>query len=125
MIETHTIVLECKANKDKGPDHEVPVPETLISIIRQTHKFCVKVTDHNFSGNTRAITVTKILLLETPSPTEGSLGNAIAEPSMEAVQTGSDMCEPSKSRGDSADEECKRMFDSVDPERVKRARCEK
>ncbi|CAN6851902.1 unnamed protein product, partial [Brassica oleracea] len=114
-----------EANKDKGPDHEVPVPEALISIIGQTHKFCVKVTDHNFSGNTRAITVTKILPLETPSPTEGSLGNAIAEPSMEAVQTGSDVCEPSKSRGDSADEECKRTFDSVDPERVKRARCEK
>ncbi|XP_013617699.1 PREDICTED: uncharacterized protein LOC106324245 [Brassica oleracea var. oleracea] len=114
-----------EANKDKGPDHEVPVPEALISIIGQTHKFCVKVTDHNFSGNTRAITVTKILPLETPSPTKGSLGNAIAEPSMEAVQTGSDVCEPSKSRGDSADEECKRTFYSVDPERVKRARCEK
>ena len=125
MIETHTIVLECKANKDKGPDHKVPVPEALISIIGQTHKFCVKVTDHNFSGNTRAITVTKILPPETPSPTEASLGDAIAATSMEAVQTGSDMCEPSKSRGDSADEEGKRTFDSVDPEKVKRARCEK
>uniref|UniRef100_M4CSF1 Replication factor A C-terminal domain-containing protein n=1 Tax=Brassica campestris TaxID=3711 RepID=M4CSF1_BRACM len=114
-----------EANKDKGPDHEVPVPEALISIIGQTHKFCVKVTDHNFSGNTRAITVTKILPPETPSPTEASLGDAIAATSMEAVQTGSDMCEPSNSRGDSADEEGKRTFDSVDPEKDKRARCEK
>ena len=40
------------------------------------------------------------------------------------MQTGSDMCEASKSRGDSADEESKRTFDSVDPEKVKRARCE-
>lgn len=103
----------------------MPVPEALISIIGQTHKFCVKVTDHNFSGNTRAITVTKILPPETPSPTEASLGDAIAATSMEAVQTGSDMCEPSNSRGDSADEEGKRTFDSVDPEKVKRARCEK
>ncbi|KAG2282155.1 hypothetical protein Bca4012_050678 [Brassica carinata] len=116
--------LSCLANKNKGPGHEVPVPESLISTIRQTHKFCVKFTDHNFSGNTRAITVTKILPLDTPSPTEASLGNAIAETSEEAMQTGSDVCEASKSRGDSADEESKRTFDSVDPEKVKRARCE-
>ncbi|WZZ05402.1 hypothetical protein YC2023_091323 [Brassica napus] len=114
-----------EANKDKGPDHEVPVPEALISIVGQTHKFCVKVTDHNFSGNTRAITVTKILPPETSSPTKGSVDNAIAATSMEAVQTGSEVCGPSKSRGDSADEESKRTFDSVDPEKVKRARCEK
>ncbi|KAH0928402.1 hypothetical protein HID58_014129, partial [Brassica napus] len=111
-----------EANKDKGPDHEVPVPEALISIVGQTHKFCVKVTDHNFSGNTRAITVTKILPPETSSPTKGSVDNAIAATSMEAVQTGSEVCGPSKSRGDSADEESKRTFDSVDPEKVKRAR---
>ncbi|KAF3503952.1 hypothetical protein F2Q69_00042085 [Brassica cretica] len=58
-----------EANENKGPDHEVPVPEALISTIGQTHKFYVKVTDHNFSGNTRAITVTKILPLDTPPPT--------------------------------------------------------
>ncbi|CAF2194539.1 unnamed protein product [Brassica napus] len=114
-----------EANKDKGPDHEVPVPEALISIVGQTHKFCVKVTDHNFSGNTRAITVTKILPPETSSPTKGSVDNAIAATSMEAVQTGSEVWGLQKSRGDSADEESKRTFDSVDPEKVKRARCEK
>ncbi|CDY70573.1 BnaCnng68900D, partial [Brassica napus] len=102
----------------------VPVPESLISTIGQTHKFCVKVTDHNFSGSTRAITVTKILPLDTPSPTESSLGNAIAATSEEAVQTGSDVCGSSKSHGDSADEESKRTFESVDPEKVKRPRCE-
>ncbi|CDY09930.1 BnaC08g45210D [Brassica napus] len=62
-----------EANEHEGADHEVPVPEALISIIGQTHKFCVKVTDHNFSGNTRAITVTKILSLDTPPPTEVSV----------------------------------------------------
>ena len=102
----------------------MPVPESLISTIGQTHKFCVKVTDHNFSGSTRAITVTKILPLDTPSPTESSLGNAIAATSEEAVQTGSDVCGSSKSHGDSADEESKRTFESVDPEKVKRPRCE-
>ncbi|CAN7111174.1 unnamed protein product [Brassica rapa subsp. narinosa] len=67
-----------EANKSEGSDHVVPVPEALISTIGQTHKFCVKVTYHNFSGNTRAITVTKILPLDTPPPTEASVGNDIA-----------------------------------------------
>ncbi|CAF1912500.1 unnamed protein product [Brassica napus] len=113
-----------EANQNKGPDHEVPVPEALISTIGQTHKFCVKVTDHNFSGNTRAIIVTKILPLDTPPPTEASLGNDIAATFEKTMQTGNDVCEPSKSCGDSADEESKRTFDSVDPEKVKRQRCE-
>ncbi|CAF1742422.1 unnamed protein product [Brassica oleracea var. botrytis] len=113
-----------EANENKGPDHEVPVPEALINTIGQTHKFCVKVTYHNFSGNPRAITVTKILPLDTPPPTEASLGNDIAATSEETMQTGNDVCEPSKSCGDSAYEESKRTFDSVDPEKVKRPRCE-
>nr|VDD36460.1 unnamed protein product [Brassica oleracea] len=54
-----------EANGSEGADHLVPVPEALISTIGQTHKFCVKVTQHNFSGDTRAITVTKILSLHT------------------------------------------------------------
>uniref|UniRef100_A0A0D3AW56 Replication factor A C-terminal domain-containing protein n=1 Tax=Brassica oleracea var. oleracea TaxID=109376 RepID=A0A0D3AW56_BRAOL len=109
-----------EANKSEGADHEVPVPEALISTIGQTHKFCVKVTDHNFSGNTRAITVA----LDTPSPTEASVGNDIAAMSEEATQSGDDVFEPPKGRGDSADEESKRACSSADPETAKRPRCE-
>ena len=69
----------------------MPVSEALISTIRQTHKFCVKVTDYNFSGNTRAITVTKILPLDTPPHTEASVGNDIAATSEEAMQSGNDL----------------------------------
>ena len=98
----------------------MPVPEALISTIGQTHKFCVKVTDHNFSGNTRAITVP----LDTPSPTEASVGNDIAAMSEEATQSGDDVFEPPKGRGDSADEESKRACSSADPETAKRPRCE-
>ncbi|KAG5400208.1 hypothetical protein IGI04_014815 [Brassica rapa subsp. trilocularis] len=114
-----------EANKNEGPDHEVPVPEALISTIGQTHKFCVKVTDHNFSGNTRAITVTKILSLDTPPPTEASVENTIAATSEETMQTGNEVCEPSKSRGGSTSEESKRTSASADPEKSKRQRCEK
>ncbi|KAG5374713.1 hypothetical protein IGI04_039309 [Brassica rapa subsp. trilocularis] len=113
-----------KANKNEGPDHEVPIPEALISTIGQTHKFCVKVTDHNFSGNTRAITVTKILSLDTPPPTDASVENTIAATSEETMQTGNEVCEPSKSRGGSANEESKRTSASADPEKSKRPRCE-
>ncbi|KAH0862561.1 hypothetical protein HID58_079772 [Brassica napus] len=113
-----------EANKSEGADHEVPVPEALISTIGQTHKFCVKVTDHNFSGNTRAITVTKILSLDTPSPTEVSVGNDIAAMSEGATQSGDAVCEPHKGGGDTADEESKRACSSADPETAKRPRCE-
>ncbi|KAF3552930.1 hypothetical protein F2Q69_00015891 [Brassica cretica] len=97
----------------------------LVNNLRQTHKFCVKVTEHNFSGNTRAITVTKILSLDTPPPTEASVGNNIAATSEETMQTGNKVFEPSKSRGDSANEESKRTSASADPEKSKRPRCEK
>ncbi|KAH0870176.1 hypothetical protein HID58_077198 [Brassica napus] len=113
-----------EANKSEGADHEVPVPEALISTIGQTHKFCVKVTDHNFSGNTRAITVTKILSLDTPSPTEASVGNDIAAMSEGATQSGDAVCEPHKGGGVTADEESKRACSSADPETAKRPRCE-
>ncbi|CAN7012837.1 unnamed protein product [Brassica rapa subsp. trilocularis] len=40
---------------------EIPVAEALINTIGQTHKFSVKVSDHNLTGKTQTITVTKIL----------------------------------------------------------------
>ncbi|KAF2616745.1 hypothetical protein F2Q68_00040111 [Brassica cretica] len=64
-----------EANGNEGVNHEAPVPEALISTIGQKHKFCVKVTEHNFSGKTRSLTVTKILPLDTPPATESSEGN--------------------------------------------------
>ena len=124
MISTHIIIIGCKANGDKGAEDEVPVPEALISIIGQTHRFCVKVTDHNFSGNTRAITVTKVLSQDIPPHTEASVGDNNAATSKEIVLTGDEVSEPSKSRGYCANEESKRGYDTADPEKAKRPRCE-
>ncbi|KAF8046825.1 hypothetical protein N665_3391s0003 [Sinapis alba] len=112
-----------EANENQGANHEVPVPEALVSTIGQTHKFCVKVTEHNLSGKTRAITVTKILYLDTPPATEASVGNAIAATSEETLETGNDVCEASKSRVDSADEGSKRTCDSAKEEKAKRPKC--
>ncbi|XP_013607911.1 uncharacterized protein LOC106363028 [Brassica napus] len=112
-----------EVNENEGTDHEVPVPEALISTIGQTHKFCVKVTEHNFSGNTRAITVTKVLSLDTPPPTEVSVENNIAATSEETTKSGNEVCGPSNGRGDSADGESKRISAGAETAKAKRPRC--
>ncbi|KAF3563372.1 hypothetical protein DY000_02014149 [Brassica cretica] len=112
-----------EVNENEGTDHEVSVPEALISTIGQTHKFCVKVTEHNFSGNTRAITVTKVLSLDTPPPTEVSVENNIAATSEETTKSGNEVCGPSNGLGDSADGESKRISAGAETAKAKRPRC--
>ncbi|KAG2304654.1 hypothetical protein Bca52824_033305 [Brassica carinata] len=103
-----------EANENKGADHDVPVPDALLNIIGQKHKFCVKVTGHNFSGNTKAINCHQDpLSLDTAPSTEASVGNNIAATSEETIQTGT-----------SADEGSKRTCESVELEKAKRPRCE-
>ncbi|KAG2271297.1 hypothetical protein Bca52824_065852 [Brassica carinata] len=97
------------ANGNEGVNHEAPVSEALISTIGQRHKFCVKVTEHNFSGKTRSLTVTKILPLDTPPATESSEGN----------QTTAASEETSINHVDSA-EGNKRTCDSTELEKAKR-----
>ncbi|CAN7093557.1 unnamed protein product [Brassica rapa subsp. narinosa] len=101
-----------EANGNVEVGHEAPVPEALISTIGQKHKFCVKVTDHNFSGKTRSLTVTKILPLDTPPATVSSEGN----------QTTATSEETSENRVDSADGS-KRTCYSSEVERAKRPKC--
>ncbi|XP_013607784.1 PREDICTED: uncharacterized protein LOC106314461 [Brassica oleracea var. oleracea] len=98
-----------EANGNEGVNHESPVPEALISTIGQRHKFYVKVTEHNFSGKNRSLTVTKILPLDTPPATVSSEGNHTTATSEET----------SKSRVDSA-EVSKRTCDSTEIEKAKR-----
>ncbi|KAL0716429.1 hypothetical protein Bca4012_065751 [Brassica carinata] len=100
------------ANGNEGVTQDVPVPEALISTIGQTHKFCVKVTKHNLEGKTRSLTVSKILSLDTPPATEAS----------ETFETGTNVCEASKSRVDSA-EGSKRSCDSAGIGNAKRPKC--
>ncbi|KAG2264839.1 hypothetical protein Bca52824_071918 [Brassica carinata] len=49
-------------------DQCVPVPQALLDTIGHTYKFIVKVSDHNLSGKTQTITVTKIFPPEAPQP---------------------------------------------------------
>ncbi|WZY77845.1 hypothetical protein YC2023_024229 [Brassica napus] len=61
-----------ESNESVEADHCVPVPQDLLDTIGQTHRFIVKVSDHNLKGKTRTITVTKILPPEAPHPITGS-----------------------------------------------------
>ncbi|KAG2331585.1 hypothetical protein Bca4012_018847 [Brassica carinata] len=57
-----------EANDGVGADHCVPVPQALLDTIGNTLKFIVKVSDHNLTGKTQTITVTKILPPGAPLP---------------------------------------------------------
>uniref|UniRef100_A0A0D3DQ12 Replication factor A C-terminal domain-containing protein n=1 Tax=Brassica oleracea var. oleracea TaxID=109376 RepID=A0A0D3DQ12_BRAOL len=59
-------VLSFLTNEGVGVDACVSVPQALLDTIGQTHKFIVKVSDHNLTGKTQTITVTKILPPEVP-----------------------------------------------------------
>ncbi|CAF1927123.1 unnamed protein product [Brassica oleracea var. botrytis] len=92
-----------EANGNEGVNHEAPVSEALISTIGQRHKFCVKVIEHNFSGKTRSLTVTKILPLDTPPATESSEGNQTTAASEETSINHVDSAEGSKRTCDSTE----------------------
>ncbi|KAL0834185.1 hypothetical protein Bca101_086074 [Brassica carinata] len=53
-------------NEGVEADQCVPVPQALLDTIGQTHKFIVKVSDHNLTGKTQTITVTKVFPPEAP-----------------------------------------------------------
>ncbi|CAN7056133.1 unnamed protein product [Brassica oleracea var. botrytis] len=103
-----------EANGNEGVNHEAPLPEALISTIGQKHKFCVKVTEHNFSGKTRSLTVTKILPLDTPPATESSEGNETTAASEETFINHVGSAEGSKRSCDGTDLEEAKRFKRVD-----------
>ncbi|XP_056867374.1 uncharacterized protein LOC130512913 [Raphanus sativus] len=53
-------------NDSVGMDAIAPVPQAMLDTIGQTRKFIVTVSSHNLEGNTRTLTVTKLLPLEAP-----------------------------------------------------------
>lgn len=76
---SHTsALLESQLNEDVGADQTVPIPQTLMDTIGQTHKFVVKVSQHNLTGKTQTITVTKVLPAPAPQ-------NAIEDPADERI----------------------------------------
>ncbi|CAF1907892.1 unnamed protein product [Brassica oleracea var. botrytis] len=92
-----------EANGGVGADHCVPVPRALLDTIGQTRKFIVKVSDHNLTGKTQTITVTKILPPEAPLP------------STVGVESGS-----SGSSGDNAGDRARKADEILEADEAKR-----
>uniref|UniRef100_A0A0D3DX83 Uncharacterized protein n=2 Tax=Brassica oleracea var. oleracea TaxID=109376 RepID=A0A0D3DX83_BRAOL len=111
---------EANGNKENG--FEVPVPQALLNTIGKTHKFNVKVTEHNLSGRTRVITVTKVLSPSAPQSTQDPVADQISDSGNVTLATGDDIIEPSKSPQDSAEVGVKRMGDVVEIGNAKRAK---
>ncbi|CAN6866815.1 unnamed protein product, partial [Brassica oleracea] len=65
---TELVATYYESNEGVGADHCVPIPQALLDTIGLTRKFIVKVSDHNLSGKTHTITVTKILPLAATFP---------------------------------------------------------
>ncbi|KAG2330183.1 hypothetical protein Bca52824_001363 [Brassica carinata] len=93
-------------------DHLVPVPQALINTIGQTRKFIVKISDHNLTGKTQTLTVTKVLTPDDPEPAAAeALHKRVAENG------------PSTAFEESDGERVKRSADIVEAEEPKRAKC--
>ncbi|KAL0717204.1 hypothetical protein Bca4012_066526 [Brassica carinata] len=103
---------EGNGNKEDGL--EVPVLQALLNTIGQTHKFNVKVTEHNLSGRTRVITVTKVLSPSAPPSIPEPVADPIIGSGNEILATGDDASEPSKIPQACADVRLKRMGDGVE-----------
>ena len=63
----------------------VPVPQALIDTIGQTRKFVVKVSNHNLTGQTQALTVTKVLTPEVPEVEANFEGNVAVPDAQETL----------------------------------------
>ncbi|KAG2264124.1 hypothetical protein Bca52824_071203 [Brassica carinata] len=102
-----------EANESLGGDHLVPVPQALIDTIGETRRFIVKVSTHNLTGKTRALTVTKVLPLEDPEVEADLEGDVIVPEAQETLEKGID---------DGPSTCVKRAGDCVEAEDPKRSR---
>ncbi|KAG2270616.1 hypothetical protein Bca52824_065171 [Brassica carinata] len=109
---------DARANENVGDDHLVPVPQALIDTIGQTRKFIVKVSNHNLTGKTQTLTVTKVLTPEDPEVEDNLEGNMIVPEAQEILQKGVADDDPSTCVG-----RVKRAAANVEAEDPKRARC--
>ncbi|KAF8113595.1 hypothetical protein N665_0047s0004 [Sinapis alba] len=109
-----------EANGDKGADFLVHVPQPLLNAIGQTHRFSVKVTDHNLTGKTRALTVIKILSPAAPLSIQASEENIVVGASDDSLVSADGVCQPSKGCEGSVEDEVNKVCDSYEPSTAKR-----
>lgn len=88
--------------------------------IGQTRKFIVKVSEHNLTGRTQALTVTKVLPAEAPQPVVELEENAIVPSPKETLQMGDTEDGSSIGVEEPADERVKRTAETMESEEAKR-----
>ncbi|WZY75377.1 hypothetical protein YC2023_088987 [Brassica napus] len=101
-----------ESNESVEADHCVPVPQDLLDTIGQTHRFIVKVSDHNLKGKTRTITVTKILPPEAPHPTTSD----------GFLKTGSEVSGSSSGLVDAAGGRVRKASEGIESDEAKRSK---
>ncbi|KAL0899211.1 hypothetical protein Bca101_083172 [Brassica carinata] len=112
-----------EANESVGDDNLVPVPQALIDTIGRTQKFIVKVSNHNLTGKTQSLTVTKVLPPEAVEPVGKIEEDVIVPNAQENLQMGVADDGPSTGFEESVGEREKRAADMVEAEEPKRAKC--
>ncbi|CAN7057408.1 unnamed protein product [Brassica rapa subsp. trilocularis] len=117
LVEKYFEVITNLCAFNVGDDHLVPVPHALIDTIGQTRKFVVKVSDHNLTSKTQALTVTKVLTPEVPEAKANLEGNVAVPDTQETLQKEVADDDPSTCFGS-----VKRAADNVEAEDPKRAR---
>ncbi|CAF1865981.1 unnamed protein product [Brassica oleracea] len=100
------------SNAGVGVDHCVPVPDALLETIGQTRKFIVKVSDHNLTGKTQTITITKIIPAGAPLP---SVSDGISK-------TGGDDSGPSGGVGGDAGDRARKAAEYLESDEAKRSK---
>ncbi|KAG2312606.1 hypothetical protein Bca52824_024163 [Brassica carinata] len=111
-----------ESNEGVGADHCVPVPQALLDTIGQTHKFIVKVSEHNLTGKTQIITVTKILPPESPHHISHLEEDAIPKTLDDILKTGSEESGPSRGFEDSAGDRVRKASESLESDEAKRSK---
>uniref|UniRef100_A0A0D3CEY0 Replication factor A C-terminal domain-containing protein n=2 Tax=Brassica oleracea TaxID=3712 RepID=A0A0D3CEY0_BRAOL len=111
-----------ESNEGVGADHCVSVPHALLDTIGQTHKFIVKVSDHNLTGKTQTITVTKILPPEAPHPIAPLEEDVIPVTSDDILKTGSEESGPSRGFEDSAGDRVRKASESLESNEAKHSK---
>ncbi|CAN7126932.1 unnamed protein product, partial [Brassica rapa subsp. narinosa] len=101
-----------ESNAGVGVDHCVPVPDALLETIGQTRKFIMKVSDHNLTGKTQTITVTKIIPAGAPLP---SVSDGISK-------TAGDDSGPSGGVGGDASDRARKAAEYLESDEAKRSK---
>ncbi|KAF2566391.1 hypothetical protein F2Q68_00027898 [Brassica cretica] len=111
-----------ESNEGVEADHCVPVPQALLDTIGQTHRFIVKVSDHNLTGKTHTITVAKIFPPEAPHPIAPLGEDAIPATSNDILKIGSEESGACKGFGDSAGDRVRKASESIESDEAKRSK---